>query len=77
MINDVLISTERDLETERIRVCVGAGPDRLVDGWMNPLDANKLDDILNSKREYQEKIDAIKELVEEATDADDESKERT
>jgi len=71
VINDIRITTERDHATDRIRVCVGAPDSRLVDGWMNRLDAQKLDDILNSKMEYQEKIDAIKELVEEVTDESD------
>lgn len=57
------ITIENDLETNRIRVMIGAGPDRIVDGFMNREDAHKLDDILNSKLEYQEKIDAIRQLT--------------
>jgi hypothetical protein len=67
--NEILISTEKEPATDRIRVVVGAGGlgKRLVDGWLPAQDAHKLDAILNQSHiSHDDKVAAIKDLVENA-----------
>lgn len=66
VISDMLVTTENEPDTERMRVIIGSPMNRLVDGFIARSEGNKLDDILNSKKEYQEKIDAIKAIVDES-----------